>query len=158
VARRSIARRCSKSARESEDALEKVLDQQLDDGDNFETYEQTVLKIVHEIARRKLEKKLQSIAAGFADRRAIDHGADWHGLREDTAAAYRRHCLGTVTYHSLVGPLRVRRYTYRACGSPETHVPLDLAAGLMERMTLALARCVAIGYLHMTERDPDPAS
>lgn len=138
--------------KECEDALEKLLDQQLDDGDNFETYEQTVLKNVHEIARRKLEKKLQSLAAGFADRLAIDHNADWHGLREDTAATYRRHCPGTVTYHSLVGPLRVRRYTYRACGSTETHVPLDLAAGLMERMTPALACCVAIGYAHMPLR------
>jgi len=138
--------------KECEDAIEKLLDQQLDDSDSFETYEQTVLKVVHEIARRKLEKKLQSIAAGFADRLAIDHNTDWHGLREDTAVAYRRHCPGTVTYHSLVGPLHIRRYTYRACDSTETHVPLDLAAGLMERMTPVLARCVAIGYAHMPLR------
>ena len=58
-----------------------------------------------------------------------------------------------MTYHSLVGPLRVRRSTYRECGSSTaTHVPLDLAAGLMERMTPALARCVAIGYAHMPLR------
>jgi hypothetical protein len=53
--------------------------------------------VVHEIARRKLEKKLQTLADGFADRLAIDHTTDWHGRREDTIATYRRHCSGTVT-------------------------------------------------------------
>jgi hypothetical protein len=139
--------------KECEEHLDKLLDHELDEGASFETYEQTLLKIVHEIARRKLEKKLQTVADGFAPRLAIDHANDWHGLREDTAAAYRRHCPGVVTYHSLVGPLRVRRYTYRECGRHgPTHVPLDLAAGLMERMTPALARCVALGYAHMPLR------
>lgn len=138
--------------KECEDALEKLLDQQPEAGESFEAYERAVLKAVHEIARRKLEKKLQSMADGFADRLAIDHTTDWHGRRDDTVATYRRHCPGTVTYHSLVGPLRVRRFTYREVGSSATHVPLDLAAGLMERMTPALARCLAIGYAHMPLR------
>jgi hypothetical protein len=139
--------------RECEEHLDKLLDQELEESCSFEVYERTLLKIVHEIARRKLEKKLQAVADGFADRLAIDHTNDWHGLREDTAAAYRRHCPGTVAYHSLVGALRVRRYTYRECGRHgATHVPLELAAGLMERMTPALARCVAIGYAHMPLR------
>jgi hypothetical protein len=135
--------------KECEDALEKMTSEE---GETFEAYERRVLRVVHEIARRKLEKKLQSIANSFAPRLAIDHNTDWHGRREDTVAAYRRHCPGTVGYHSLVGPLRVRRWTYRACDSTTTYVPLDLAAGLMERMTPALARCVAIGYAHMPLR------
>jgi hypothetical protein len=69
-----------------------------------------VLRIVHELARRKLEKKPQTVDDSFAPRLAIGHNTDWHGRREDTADTYRRHCAGTVTYHRLVGPLRVRRY------------------------------------------------
>ena len=138
--------------KECEAVLEKLLEQELDEGGSFEAYEKALLKVVHEIARRKLEKKLQTLANGFAERLAIDHTTDWYGRREDTVATYRRHSPGTVTYHSLVGPLRVRRYTYRECGTSTTHVPLDLAAGLMERMTPALARCVAIGYAHMPLR------
>jgi hypothetical protein len=138
--------------KECEDALERVLEQQPAAGESFEAYEQRVLKVVHEIARRKLEKRLQTLADGFGDRLAIEHTMDWVGLREDNVANYRRHCPGTVTYHSLVGPLRVCRFTYRECGSRTTYVPLELAAGLMERMTLALARCLAIGYAHMPLR------
>jgi hypothetical protein len=137
---------------EIEGTLDKLMDERPEEDGSFESYEQKLLKVVHEIARRKLEKKLQSVADEFAPRLAIDHNADWHGYREDTAAAYRRHCPGTVTYHSLVGPLRVRRYTYRECGSTGTHVPLDLATGLIERMTPALARSLAIGYAHMPLR------
>jgi len=92
------------------------------------------------------------MADGFAERLAIDQSNDCHGLHEDTVFRFRRHCLGTITYHSLVGPLRVRRYTYRECGTTATCVPLELAAGLMERMTPSLARCIAIGYAHMPLR------
>ena len=139
--------------KECEERLDELLKQELEESSSFEIYEKRLLEIVHEIARRKLEKKLQATADGFTDRLAIDHSNDWHGLREDTVAEYRRHCPGTVTYHSLVGPLCVRRYTYRERGRHgATHVPLDLAAGLMERMTPALARCVAIGYAHMPLR------
>jgi hypothetical protein len=144
---------CEALIKECEDAVEELLDRQLGGDTNFETYEKALLEVVHEIARRRLEKKLQSVSDGLAPRLAIDHSDDWHGIREDTVATYRRHCPGTVTYHSLVGPLRVRRYTYRECArNGATYVPLDLAAGLMERMTPALAQCVAIGYAHMPLR------
>jgi hypothetical protein len=137
---------------ECEDGLDRLLEQSGEPGESFEAYERRMLRIVHELARRKLEKKLQRVADSFAPRLAIDHNSDWHGRRDDTADTYRRHCPGTVTYHSLVGPLRVRRYTYRACSSLATQVPLELAAGLMERMTPGLARCIAIGYAHMPLR------
>jgi hypothetical protein len=138
---------------ECEQRLDELLKRELDESSSFETYEQTLLKIVHEIARRKLEKKLQAVADGFAKRLAIDHCNDWHGLRQGTVVEYRQHCPGTVTYHSLVGPLRVRRYTYRERGRHgSTYVPLELAVGIMERMTPGLARYVAIGYAHMPLR------
>ncbi len=41
-----------------------------EEGETFEAYERRVLRVVHEIARRKLEKKLQSIADSFAPRLA----------------------------------------------------------------------------------------
>lgn len=137
--------------KECEDALEELM-RDSDTSDDFETYERKLLELVHEIARRKLEKKLQTMSDGLSARLAIDRANDWANWREDTAFQYRRHCPGTVAYHSLVGPLRVRRYTYREHGSTDTCVPLDLAAGLMERMTPSLARCVAIGYAHMPLR------
>jgi len=138
--------------KECEEALEKLIAERPENLDDFASYERKLLELVHEIARRKLEKKLQSIADGFAGRLAIDHRDDRYGEREDTVFAFRRHSPGTVTYHSLVGPLCVRRYTYRECGGTTTCVPLELAAGLIERMTPSLARCVAIGYAHMPVR------
>ena len=139
--------------KEVEAHLDTLMKRELGEAPSFESYEQTLVKIVHEIARRKLEQKLQAIADGFAPRLAIDHNEDWHGLRHDTVTQYRRHCPGVVAYHSLLGPLRVRRYTYRERGrTGRTHVPLELAAGLMERLTPALARSLALGYAHMPLR------
>ncbi len=37
-----------------------------------------------DLARQQREKKLQSISGGFARRLTIEHGADWHGLRESS--------------------------------------------------------------------------
>ena len=138
---------------ECEEALEKLLQKQLDGDESFADYEKSLLKIAHEIVRRKLEKKLQTIADSLEDRLIIDHNNDWHGLRQGTAFVYRRHAPGTVTYHSLVGPLAVQRHTYRECHrNGATSVPLELSAGLMEKMTPALAESVAIGYAFMPSR------
>jgi hypothetical protein len=61
---------------------------------------------------------------------------------------YARHQPGRVAYHSLCGPLRVKRWTYRPCGvrNGATQVPLELAAGLIEGATPQLALCLAQGY------------
>jgi hypothetical protein len=91
-----------KLIQECEEALEKLLRKRLESGDDFATYEKMLLEIAHEVVRRKLEKKLQTIADGFEDRLAIDHTNDRYGLREGTAFAFRRHSPGTATYHSLV--------------------------------------------------------
>ena len=139
--------------KECEDALDKLMDELSADELPFEAYEKKLLQIVHEIARHKLEKKLQTTADGFARRLVFDHLVDQIPSRDDdTVTEYWRHCPGSATYHSLVGPLRVRRFTYRERGSTASCVPLELATGLIEHMTPGLARCVAIGYAHMPLR------
>jgi hypothetical protein len=111
--------------------------------ESFARYEKKLMEIAHEVVRRKLQKKLQAAAKGCEARLVIDHTDDWYGRREGTAHAFRRHALGTVTYHSLVGPLVVQRHTYRECHrNGMTLVPLELSCGLMERMTPALALIV----------------
>jgi hypothetical protein len=47
---------------ECEDALDRLLEQSGEPGESFEAYERRMLRIVHELARRKLEKKLQRVA------------------------------------------------------------------------------------------------
>ena len=82
-----------------------------------------------------------------------------------------RHYEGTVTYHSLCGPLTVRRATYREVGvhNGPTVVPLELAAGLIDGATPALAYRVALGYaqgpgrhaeeqMHADHREPPSRS
>ena len=52
-----------------------------------------------------------------------------------------------------MGPLKVRRATYRESHrNGATYVPLELEAGLIERMTPAMAKCLAIGFAHMPIR------
>jgi hypothetical protein len=119
----------------------------------FEEYERNVLEIVNEIARQELERRLQRMADGYGPRLRIDHNHDWHGIRDGTVFDYAEHEVGTVTYHSLVGGLRVRRFTYRECvRNGATYVPLELDAGIMEHMTPALAKCVAVGFADMPTR------
>ena len=69
-------------------------------------------------------------------------GCGWTGV------LYQQHHAGTVVYHSLCGPLEVRRATYREVGERNgpTVVPLELATGLIEGATPALAYRVALGY------------
>jgi len=140
---------------EVEEALDKLVEDRLEKGDDFASYEKTLLEIAHDIVRRKLEKKLQAIADGFANHLWIDHNNPaWPAeLEGNTKLQYRRHAPGTVSYHSLVGALRVRRHTYRQCNQMRgVCIPLELEAGLMERMTPAMAKSVAIGYAFMPPR------
>ena len=130
-----------------------ILETELGEGADFEEYEEAAVEIVNEIARRELERKLKTMADSYAPHLRIDHNNDWHGIREGTAFNYRQHQPGTVTYHSLVGGLRVLRHTYREGRNGGTYVPLELDAGLMERMTPGLARCVALGYAEMPMRN-----
>jgi hypothetical protein len=134
--------------------VEELVSEELGDSTSFEEYEKAVLRITNEIARRRLQRKLQGIADGFAHELRIEHNNDWHGWRETTTHDFRKHLSGTVRYHSLVGSLEIRRFTYRECHrNGVTYVPLELEAGLMERMTPGLAKAVALGASQMPARE-----
>ena len=133
--------------------VRELLEDELPEGSPFEEYEEKALEIANEIVRRELQRKLQTIADGFPEQLRIDHNNDWHGWREGTAFDYRKHQPGVVTYHSLVGGLRVTRFTYREkYRNAPTYVPLELEAGLMEQLTPGLAKCVTLGFADMPMR------
>jgi len=80
---------------------------------------------------------------------ALQQTADAEPARVQIAGTvYQRHQDGAAAYHSLCGTLHVRRATYRKTGERNgaTVVPLELAAGLIEGATPALAYRVALGY------------
>jgi hypothetical protein len=103
---------------------------------SFADRERAVLAAANEVCRRTLTEALQTIATAQPDRVRVE------------GVVYARHHSGTVTYHSLCGPLPVRRATYREVGAHNgpTVVPLDLATGLIAGATPALAYRVALGY------------
>jgi hypothetical protein len=102
---------------------------------------------------------LQATAASHADRLLVN------------GVLYERHQDGNADYHSLCGTMRVSRATYRRVGERNgpTIVPLDLAAGIIESATPALAYRVALGYaqgpgrrveeqIHADRREPPSRS
>lgn len=103
---------------------------------SFADRERAALAAANAACRLLLEATLQATADAQPERVEI------------VGVVYARHQPGTVTYHSLCGPLTVRRATYREAGvrNGPTVVPLELAAGLIERATPALAYRVALGY------------
>jgi hypothetical protein len=82
------------------------------------------------------KKKLEEIGAGYCAT-----------LLRIGGVTYRRLQAATVAYHSLCGTVEVSRWLYRKQGvrNGPTVVPLELAAGLMERATPALAYRIALG-------------
>lgn len=135
-------RRISESTKKQchfEDAVEALslaLSQELSAQAEFVEFEQTLLALCNEAGRRILSKRLERISEQF----------DSDGLMID-GVSYKRHELGQVEYHSLCGSMQVERYTYRlaAVRNGPTVVPMELAAGLMERATPALAFRAALG-------------
>jgi len=115
-------------------AIERALDAELADG-GFARREQAALALCNEALRRVLERELQRLADSEAAEIEYD-------------GTYRRHQPGAAKYHSLCGPLRVCRWTFRLVGvrNGPTIVPLELRAGLIENSTPALARAIAFGY------------
>lgn len=124
-------------------------------GASFTDMETTALAVTNEAVRRMLQDELQSTSDRLAPRLLVDE------------VSYTRHLPGTVDYHSLCGPLPVTRWTYREVGvrGGPTVVPLELCAGLVERLTPALAHSVAVGFakddlrsheedLHLAHRQP----
>jgi hypothetical protein len=95
-----------------------------------------MLAAANDACRFALETMLQAMAEAHPDQVRVE------------GVLYERHHEGTVVYHSLCGPLEVRRATYREVGERNgpTVVPLDVATGLIEGATPALAYRVALGY------------
>lgn len=117
-------------------ALRKAVDAQLPTDGSFAALEETALRIGNEATRRVLERVLQRMSEDLGE----------GDVRID-GARHKRHGTGTPMYHSLVGPLIVKRANYRMVGvrNGPTAVALDLAAGLVEGMTPGLAERVAMG-------------
>jgi hypothetical protein len=105
-------------------------------GASFGDEEQALLAVANDACRVALEEMLQATADAQPAHVQI------------AGTVYERHQDGAATYHSLCGPLHVRRATYRKTGERNgpTVVPLDLAAGVIEGATPALAYRVALGY------------
>lgn len=103
---------------------------------SFGDQEVALLAAANEVCRVELEAALQAIADAQPGRVQID------------GTVYARHEAGSADYHSLCGPLQVRRATYRQTGERNgpTVVPLELATGLIEGATPGLAYRVALGY------------
>jgi hypothetical protein len=102
----------------------------------FAEREAEALAISNEAVRELLEEDLQSISDGLGDEVRVD------------GVAFKVHEPGTDAYHSLCGPLAVRRPSYRQMGvhNGPIVIALELAAGLVEGATPALAYDVALGY------------
>jgi hypothetical protein len=103
---------------------------------SFGEREAQALAINDEALRQLLREELQAISDSFGDEVLVD--GDPHKFHEP----------GTDTYHSLCGPLEVSRPSYRMIGlhNGPIVIALELAAGLVEGATPALAYDVAHGY------------
>ena len=103
---------------------------------SFAEREAALLAITNEASRQVLEEELRQVAGSFGDEILV------------AGVAYRRHEPGGGVYHSLCGALDVPRDTFREMGvrNGPTVVPLELAAGIAERATPALAYSIAHGY------------
>lgn len=121
---------------EARAALERAIAVTVPADASFADRERAVLAAANDACRLALETTLQATAEAQPDRVRVE------------GVLYERHHEGTVVYHSLCGPLEVRRATYREVGERNgpTVVPLELAAGLIEGATPALAYRVALGY------------
>ena len=118
-------------------ALRRAVDASLPAAASFAQREAATLRLGNEVMRLLLRRDLQQIVVSQGCGR----------LRVD-GRTYAPHLEGTVTYHSLVGGLPIERASYREVGvrNGPTLVPLELAAGLMERATPALAHRVLLGH------------
>lgn len=121
---------------EARAALRRAVSARVAAGAAFGDREVALLAAANEACRLELEAALQATADAQPDRLRID------------GTVYERHQPGTADYHSLCGALHVRRATYRQTGvrNGPTVVPLELAMGVMEGATPALAYRVALGY------------
>ena len=103
---------------------------------DFQARERAALALGNELVREDLRRQLQAMADAQPSAMAID------------GVVYRRHHAGRVDYHSLCGPLSVRRWSFRVAGvhNGPVCVPLEKQAGLMHRGTPEFCYCLAQGY------------
>jgi len=121
---------------EARRALRRLTELKLGVAASFAEREVAVLDAANEVCRVDLQRALQETADGLADRLLVN------------GVAYERHQDGSADYRSLCGPVPVSRPTYRKVGERNgpTIVALDLAAGIIEGATPALAYRLALGY------------
>lgn len=124
------------------EALERVANDALPAELGFEDFETVVLDATSEFGRRTLERQLQKVADSF-DRKVLVNGRE-----------HRQNERGTARYHSLFGPVDVRRATYRPVRdrSAVSVVPLELACGLAFGSTPRLAFAIAQGHAEVPLR------
>ena len=118
------------------EALSSALSQSLPEEHSFEEFEVALLELCNEVSMRILSGRLKDLSKEFE--------AEYLLVDSDR---FKRHALGAVEYHSLCGSMRIERYTYRdtSVRNGPTVVPMELAAGLVERATPALAFRAALG-------------
>lgn len=119
-------------------AFSRVLTSRVGSRGSFAERESEALRLSNEVVRGDLVRALE---------RTVEEQEQHDELMID-GERYHRHRDGSARYHSLVGPLDVRRPTYRKSGERNgpTAVPLELAAGLVESATPAMAVRVAHGH------------
>jgi hypothetical protein len=105
-------------------------------GGSFEQQEAVALSLANELVRDWTAEALHAIERNFGDEVVV------------AGERYRRGSEGTIRYHTLCGPVAIRRAVYRQVGvhNGPTVVPLDLRAGLWENATPALAFSVTQGF------------
>lgn len=103
---------------------------------SFGEREVAALAVQNEAVREVLREELQSMSDGLGAAVLVD------------GELFKRHEDGTDTYHSLCGPLPVNRPSFRQVGvhNGRIVIALELAAGLVEGATPALAYSVMHGY------------
>jgi hypothetical protein len=114
----------------------------LGDGGTFAEREASALDLANRVVREVLKRDLERMATQYGDEVVVD------GIR------HRRHSSGVRAYHSLCGPIRIRRDTYRQIGvhNGSTVVPLESEAGILENATPALAESVVQAFAMMPLR------
>lgn len=124
------------AVQDARSALRRAVDIKVAAGASFAQREVALLEAANVASRLELEVELQAIADGHASELRID------------GVLYERHQDGGAEYHGLCGTMHILRPTYRKAGERNgpTVVPLELAAGLIEGATPALAYRLALGY------------
>ncbi len=109
-------------------------------GRSFTEREKISLAVANESTRKLLEKDLNAV--------------EYPEYIRVNGQLYKKHETGAVDYHSLCGALGVTRATFRLTGkhNGSTIVPLELEAGIIEKMTPALAYAVASSCADGTDR------